>query len=481
MGQKFYNENNIAAIADAIRAKNGLTQTYRVIDMPDAIAAIPAGGGPTVDPDADVRFFDYDGKLLYTYTAAEFQALTEMPENPSHTGLTAQGWNWSLADAKAQVTAMGQCDIGQMYITSSGDTEIDIVLSAGTLNPICGICVDGEVTIDWGDNTTIETKTGTSLTSWLTIPHTYAHAGEYTITIHVVSGSFAISGATSTNNFYTRLLWTGFTNTNFNAAYNSTIKNIRLGNNVSFTNGAFSGCYNLEKINLPANSVLMEKLFNFCYTLKCIIIPSSNQTTLASSIIHETRNLEIISIPKNFTSFYSALVNSYLKRIVIPYTASLITGAFNNCYSLLKIKLPNSASINGGYTFGSCRCLKQIVFPNSTSTGTYCCSGNTSLMNVKLPDNLNLIETSCFLNCYSLAKIEIPATVTRIYGSAFSGCVSLKQLILKPTTPPILENINAFNNVPSDCIFYVPNGKLTDYQTANNWSTFSSYMQEMPA
>lgn len=36
----------------------------------------------------------------------------------------------------------------------------------------------------------------------------------------------------------------------------------------------------------------------------------------------------------------------------------------------------------------------------------------------------------------------------------------------------------AFNGIPSDCIIYVPAGCLEDYQTANNWSTYASYIQE---
>ena len=48
----------------------------------------------------DVDFIDFDGRLLYSYTAQEFLALEEMPANPSYPGLIAQGWNWTLTDAQ---------------------------------------------------------------------------------------------------------------------------------------------------------------------------------------------------------------------------------------------------------------------------------------------------------------------------------------------------------------------------------------------
>ena len=61
----------------------------------------------------DVNFYDYDGTLVTSYTKTEFLSLSAMPDNPSHDGLTAQGWNWSLNDAKTYVTANGKLDVGQ--------------------------------------------------------------------------------------------------------------------------------------------------------------------------------------------------------------------------------------------------------------------------------------------------------------------------------------------------------------------------------
>ena len=45
MAQKLYEETNIQSIADAIRAKNGSTDTYKTSEMAAAIAAITTGGG----------------------------------------------------------------------------------------------------------------------------------------------------------------------------------------------------------------------------------------------------------------------------------------------------------------------------------------------------------------------------------------------------------------------------------------------------
>lgn len=45
MSQKLYTESDIADIADAIREKNGSSDTYKVSDMSTAIRSIPTGSG----------------------------------------------------------------------------------------------------------------------------------------------------------------------------------------------------------------------------------------------------------------------------------------------------------------------------------------------------------------------------------------------------------------------------------------------------
>lgn len=70
-----------------------------------------------------VNFYDYDGTLVATYTAEEFMKLSDMPTNPTHAGLVAEGWNWTLEEAKAFVALHGGLDIGQMYHTEDGKSN----------------------------------------------------------------------------------------------------------------------------------------------------------------------------------------------------------------------------------------------------------------------------------------------------------------------------------------------------------------------
>jgi len=45
MSKKLYEENDIQNITDAIREKNGPSDTYKVSDMATAVSEIPTGGG----------------------------------------------------------------------------------------------------------------------------------------------------------------------------------------------------------------------------------------------------------------------------------------------------------------------------------------------------------------------------------------------------------------------------------------------------
>ena len=104
-----------------------------------------------------------------------------------------------------------------------------------------------------------------------------------------------------------------------------------------------------------------------------------------------------------------------------------------------------------------------------------------ALTSVTIPNGVTSIGGSTFSYCYSLTSVTIPNGVTVIDASAFSSCYGIAEYHLLPTTPPTLSNTNAFNGIATDCIIYVPVGSLEAYQTATNWSTYASHMQEEPA
>ena len=502
MADYLTNDTDLTAVANAIRTKGG---TSAPLEFPDeyilAINDIQGGGGGGASK-KQINFIDYDGTIVQSYTSAEWANVSALPDNPSHTGLVAQGWNWTKARIDAQLTAFPDGDIwvGQMYITESGDTEIDVRFSdSARLSPILTICVNGTVTVDWGDNTTPDTVTGTSLSTRQAVSHTYASAGNYSIVIHVVSGSFQFYGSTSYQ------LLRKNTTQNENRIYANCVESVRFGNGVtSIGSYAFNNCYSLTSVTIPNTVTSIDTYaFYYCYSLPSITIPSS-VTSVGSFTLSMCYSLKSVALPRNITSIgNNAFYDCYsLTNITIPSTVTSIgTSAFAYCYSLLSITIPRGVRSIGGTAFRECHALASVTIANGvksigddaftncsslpsitipssvTSIGGGAFGYCRSLPSITIPSSVTSIGDYAFRECGSLASLTIPSSVTSIGSNAFNSCYGMAEYHILPTNVPTLGTA-AFANITSDCKIYVPAGTLSDYQAANNWSTYASYMVE---
>ena len=489
MATKTVQDSSLTLVANAIRAKSGTSaQLEFPTDFVSAIQNIPTGGGggSSVMP-KDVNFYDYDGTLTNSYTASEFAALSAMPANPSHNGLTAQGWNWSLANAKTYVAKYGRLNIGQTYVTTSGDTEIDIRLGIGRNKPYLGCCPNGTVDIDWGDGSAHSTLTGTSTSTLKSIQHTYPDTGEiFTIRLHMESGSLGFIGIKS-NSTGSQVIYNGSTGQdNGQRAYQNAVKEVRFGSHVTSISGyAFYYCYSLESVTIPESvTSIGTYAFSSCYSLASIAIPES-VTSIGTYAFSSCHSLASVTIPESITSIsgYAFQDCSSLALVTIPESVTSIgSSAFQNCYSLTSVTIPDSVTSIGAYVFYYCSSLASVTIPAGvTSIDVYAFQNCHSLASIAIADSVTNIGQQAFQNCYSLTSVTIPESVTSIGTNAFSSCRSLTQFIFKPTTPPTVANANAFNNLSSDLVVYVPAGTLADYQAASNYSGIASKMVEMAA
>ena len=287
----------------------------------------------------EVNFLDYDGTILYSYTAADFAALSSMPANPTRDGLTAQGWNWSLANAKAYVAKCGKLNIGQMYITDDGKTRIYIHLEEGRTSPVLSVCPNGTVDIDWGDGTVHDTLTGSNTsTAVYTSAHSYAAPGDYVIQLTVTgSMGFGSNGL---------LVYTSNSD-NRNRVYRNAIRKVELGSGVtSIGGGTFSSCYSLSSITIPDGvTSIGEYAFNSCSSLSSITIPDS-VTSIGGGTFSSCFSLSSITIPDGVTSIGEA--------------------AFDSCYSLSSITIPAGVTSIGYGAFGGCYGIARLYFLPTT-------------------------------------------------------------------------------------------------------------------
>jgi hypothetical protein len=384
----------------------------------------------------DVIFYDYDGSVVASYSAADFSNLSAMPENPTHTGLTAQGWNWTLSDAKAYVASYGKLNIGQMYITSDGKTRLHFVVPKDNLGIELYLYLDDdtELDIDWGDD-----SEHTRCTSSDTKYHNYDSAGRHDVTITVINGSFEFAVTYDGDNF--------------------TLQNVEIGNGVTLIRD-FTNCYTLTSITIP-NGVtsIGGSAFSNCYALTSITIPNS------------VTNLDAYDHSFIFNNCYA------LTSITIPNEVTSIEDhAFQNCYALSSITIPNNVTSIGYCAFQDCYALSSITIPNNvTSIGYGAFQDCYALSSITIPNSVTTIQGTAFYECYALSSVTIPSSVTSIGSEAFRDCYALSSITFEPTTPPTLSGDL---NLPTTCIIRVPQGTLSDYTSASNYPDPSQYIYE---
>lgn len=501
MGNVLVKEETLTQIADAIREKAGTEGVYKPGEMPEAILEISTYCGEGADPNKPVRFYDPYGELVYSYTLKEISELTELPPLPKRKGLTGQDWNWSLEKI---LEVNGELEIGSLYITDDGSTRIYVDLIEETLNPKIGFrqMTANSVAVDWGDGSPLETSNVTGDDTFASIEHQYSKSGSYVIRLIPEDGAeFTFLG----DSYSTRILHKDVNYNHANKAYGNTIRKIELGKGITEFTGRCFFSYSLECVTIPEGITSFSTAFQGCYGIKVITFPRG-VSSLTSYAIRECRGLEKLLFSDSDLSLGGTSIAdcSSLKNVVIPSSVKLsYTDIFADCVGLKRIVLAENVTkistdmfdgcfllrdivMNGEITsiasgaFKNCRSLEDIALGDHLteigSSAFYCCY---ALKRIKLSKNIRVIASAVFCSCYSLQEIVIPESVTEIKGSAFSSCSSMEHYYMMPTTPPILENVNAFSGIPETCKIYVPKGCLEAYQIADIWSELAEYMVEM--
>ena len=176
------------------------------------------------------------------------------------------------------------------------------------------------------------------------------------------------------------------------------------------------------------------------------------------------------------------LIKRDITSITIPSGVQTIgDSAFNSCTGLTSVTIGNSVTSIGASAFSGCSSLTSITIPNSVTTigvtAFVNCSGLTS---VTIGNSVTSIGTSAFRFCNSLTSITIPDTVTKVGQQAFRDCTGLTSITIKATTPPTLDNVNAFSNT-NNCPIYVPAASVETYKAASGWSSYASRIQAIPS
>ena len=155
-----------------------------------------------------------------------------------------------------------------------------------------------------------------------------------------------------------------------------------------------------------------------------------------------------------------------LKKVAYRVT-SIGESAFDCCFSLTSIVIPDSVTSIGPTAFSSCSSLTSMVIPDSvTSIGEKAFEFCSSLISIVIPDGATSIGGRAFSGCSSLSSIVIPKSIKSISDDAFVGCSSLTSIVVVDgnTVYDSREKCNAIietgtNTLIRGCqISIIPNG-----------------------
>lgn len=185
--------------------------------------------------------------------------------------------------------------------------------------------------------------------------------------------------------------------------------------------GAFSGCDNLEEVQLAGITEIPESTFKKCENLKTVIMK---------------KGIAIIG-KEAFSSCHklsSVLLPNTLKRIEI--------WAFGWCYSLKEITIPASVEYVACQSFESCNNLEKV----------------------NIEDGVRTIHGGAFMGCDSITVLHYPQSV---YIDNISHLRGAKFNVIADN-PELSNRINALNTQSGGC--YIATAVYGSYDCPQVWT-----------
>ncbi len=264
---------------------------------------------------------------------------------------------------------------------------------------------------------------------------------------------------------------------------------------------AFQNCTNLRKVTMTNNITEIEDLaFENCVNLLDITL-SDNLEIIANSVFKQCINMYYIAIPASIKSMGTKVFDSCVKIAQIEMlgtTPPTITQtslptrvqelAIGDKY---QIKIPSlneyqDADLWSNFCSspfittedfnleffrenGLIYCFQKIDSSFIILYGAY-----QKFTTLTVPNNVRSIMPAAFFNNKSLQSVILPLNIQYIGASAFNGCSFLTRLEILATKVPTLDFTNAFSNTNANLQIKVPASSLSAYQSATNWSTYST-------
>ena len=154
-----------------------------------------------------------------------------------------------------------------------------------------------------------------------------------------------------------------------------------------------------------------------------------------------------------------------LTSVTIPNTVTnLGQGVFYYCTALTNVSIPNTVTVLNDYVLSECSSLTSVIIPNSvTNIGNYAFADDAGLSSVTIPNSVTGIEDGALSDCHSLTSLTIPANVTTIGSGTFSFCPNLTGICFLGDAPTIGDGI--FESSTAVIVYYLPDTSGWDTDT----------------
>ena len=243
-----------------------------------------------------------------------------------------------------------------------------------------------------------------------------------------------------------------------------------------------------------------------------VVLPSGQTLYFTITSNSAPYTVEII-LPQSKSSYigYKKLTGNLVIPSTVTYqertynVTSIGDYAFNFCYGLTSVSIPNSVTAIGKYAFAYCICLASVSIPNSVAAigrgafswvkniiyngsaigspwgalshngfvengFVYNDSTKTTLQryigtdtNVIIPNSVTAIESNTFIDCHNLTSVTIPNSVATIGDDAFSGCSKLTSVSIP----------NSVTSIGDDAFYFVKHITYNGTATGSPWGARS--------
>jgi len=211
---------------------------------------------------------------------------------------------------------------------------------------------------------------------------------------------------------------------------------------------AFYYAWNLSAtLSIPASvKSISDYAFYGCSSLSTFAVASANTRYSSSNgVIFNKAQDTLFIFPQAKSGNYS-----------IPSSVTHVAkSAFENCWNLAGITLPNSLRSIGSYAF----CY---------------CSGITG--SLTLPSALQKIEDGAFYGCYNLTEtVTIPASLTDIGSYCFFESNNIKSFVINSSNSKYASLNDVMYSKNMDTLFICPGGKTGPFTIPNSVKLIGSY------